>query len=1220
MIVNAKFIRVMLIALTAFVMLSLFNASVFAAPDASTFDVQIELHQDSSKQYNNMNVMRVDILVKGNEVTGITNVVLHYDDAQVVPINKDAVAFTLENMAEGNGAAENFYEYDYVDYVGKFYMDATKTIVSLQPEYPSSTLINITSNTRIASYYFGVKTSWETLTPESVRLATVDEAVSVSQDSVVQASNSGTSLYWGHKDGGANNTLLATPTITPVGFTFAIPAYDDNANNVLIPVAAKSYNTTITVYAGTLTGGVETIEYARAPTNALPTSGWQDSEVFYNVPVGDHYFFARVKARDGVHSGGTAKVTDSATTIYAAPTLTYSNIPTSPSVGDSFSIQPTVTGGAPAADPAFAITSDEATKTKLSNLGLSLNETTGYITGMATAKNDTAFNVEVTYTDNDTPARPAVQTVTIPVISGATTPITFKYRDDDGTTELGSLPSLVYGDIFYVEAEPRDGDSGTPTYGWSASDGAILEFANDDMAPIEANVKKVTVIKPTTTPITISCTFSSASHNGTGNITGLTFGQKLLGLTVTAADRYYVENSTEATVNTAVITGQVTGDGADAISLRATYGTGTFDNQFAGLDKTVTFQSSAFTLDGSKKDYYKLPTSVTANADINSAAQTLTTTHDSAEEAYTILKDGGSVNLATLVEGDYNPILSGTVETNPANGTVTVNAATGVLTTAGGEAGDTFVVNVTSPGYDKNPIGVFEYSSSNAIQVYFKMVDKATNTTDMTVSMPAVTFGDTLAPTATSPTVPAGETLSDASFTYLNAADRTAVGGSGIPVNAGDYIVVAKRETATTIYTAEANFTIAPKNISSATINLTDHGFIYDGTEKTQQITSVVVGGNALALIADYTINTGTDKGTDADTYTLTISGTGNYTGTKTANFTIAQATISITGATGVTKIFDGTNKVTKGVISFSTPAAGYTILASDYTVSGTYDTIDVGSTKDATVTVTLTGATAKKNYKLQSSSYNVSRTAEISELTIVDKAITIPILWNNTDEQTINFESYIPSNAGPSSIFLDPTNPNGIVVDDSTHSILNPDPAETVIDIAAKTIKFSLLKGLDKITDKGDTVTFTATIDSLNYANFDIVVTYEITDYIAPPVVPGTSTTTPSTSVSTSNMSYPAAEVSGGAIITIARGSSPTFTFHEMTAENLAGLWIDGMAVDMNAVADISYGSVIVKLKSSFTNTLANGEHTIHVVGKDGSFGFAKFYVGGHTNPQTGM
>ena len=83
------------------------------------------------------------------------------------------------------------------------------------------------------------------------------------------------------------------------------------------------------------------------------------------------------------------------------------------------------------------------------------------------------------------------------------------------------------------------------------------------------------------------------------------------------------------------------------------------------------------------------------------------------------------------------------------------------------------------------------------------------------------------------------------------------------------------------VQTVEA--VIRPKDISNAQITL-GSAPVYDGSEQTQSIVSVVIDG--LDVTYDVTGNTGVDV---SDAYMLTVTGTGNFTGTATKAWSILE-------------------------------------------------------------------------------------------------------------------------------------------------------------------------------------------------------------------------------------------------------------------------------------------------------------------------------------------
>lgn len=76
-------------------------------------------------------------------------------------------------------------------------------------------------------------------------------------------------------------------------------------------------------------------------------------------------------------------------------------------------------------------------------------------------------------------------------------------------------------------------------------------------------------------------------------------------------------------------------------------------------------------------------------------------------------------------------------------------------------------------------------------------------------------------------------------------------------------------------------------DIESAEVTLGDE-LVYTGSAQTQEVASVKVGKKILTEGTDYDVTGNTN--TDAGTYTLTITGKDNYTGTVTKEYTIAKA------------------------------------------------------------------------------------------------------------------------------------------------------------------------------------------------------------------------------------------------------------------------------------------------------------------------------------------
>jgi glucan-binding YG repeat protein len=126
----------------------------------------------------------------------------------------------------------------------------------------------------------------------------------------------------------------------------------------------------------------------------------------------------------------------------------------------------------------------------------------------------------------------------------------------------------------------------------------------------------------------------------------------------------------------------------------------------------------------------------------------------------------------------------------------------------------------------------------------------------------------------------------------------------------------------------------------------------------------VSIGSTNLKEGTDYTV--ACDNNTNVGTATITITGKGNYTGTKTATFEIEPASITGSSITGLsTKTYTG-----KAITQTPVVKSGSTTLieGSDYTVSyknntnpGTATVIITGSgnytgTKEVTFTINAVG------------------------------------------------------------------------------------------------------------------------------------------------------------------------------------------------------------------------------------------------------------------------
>jgi len=149
--------------------------------------------------------------------------------------------------------------------------------------------------------------------------------------------------------------------------------------------------------------------------------------------------------------------------------------------------------------------------------------------------------------------------------------------------------------------------------------------------------------------------------------------------------------------------------------------------------------------------------------------------------------------------------------------------------------------------------------------------------------------------------------------------------------------------------TKSVNFTISACDISEAEITLEKDSYDYDGNAKEPAISSVKAGTNTLSD-TDYTVSY--SDNINAGTATVTVTGKGNYTGTKSVTFKINARDISnVTIAEISAQTFNGseiapTPEVTDSEINKTL------VNGTDFTFSYS-DNVNAGT---ATVTVTGSG------------------------------------------------------------------------------------------------------------------------------------------------------------------------------------------------------------------------------------------------------------------------
>ena len=228
-----------------------------------------------------------------------------------------------------------------------------------------------------------------------------------------------------------------------------------------------------------------------------------------------------------------------------------------------------------------------------------------------------------------------------------------------------------------------------------------------------------------------------------------------------------------------------------------------------------------------------------------------------------------------------------------------------------------------------------------------------------------------------------------ASFTYDGTEKSIVVEGLPFGVSVASYSGNSATEAGN--YTAHANlaydtanynapsiadkpWSISRKSISGATVSLGET-LVYNGEEQTQLVTGVNVDG----LNVTYTVNG--NKGTDVGLYTLTVTGTGNFTGTATAQWKIWPDGI-IQQVTPYDGIYDGRGH---GIaVAVSKPANAMVKYA--YAEQGPYAEGDILFTNVTATAVSVWYTVESENY----TSITNCGTVKVSPRTLVGAMVSL--------------------------------------------------------------------------------------------------------------------------------------------------------------------------------------------------------------------------------------
>ena len=256
--------------------------------------------------------------------------------------------------------------------------------------------------------------------------------------------------------------------------------------------------------------------------------------------------------------------------------------------------------------------------------------------------------------------------------------------------------------------------------------------------------------------------------------------------------------------------------------------------------------------------------------------------------------------------------------------------------------------------------------------------------------------------TAKTPSV--SEVKVEASF--ISAANYTISYSNNVNVGVATVTVTAT-ETGNCSGSATATFSITPKTVNSDMIAFNPVIFNYDGNSHKPEKVTVMDGTTELALETDYTLTN--EGGTAMGTYSVAITGKGNYSGTASKSFSIVVNDGSAFAIEPIADCtYDGSEQRPEPVVK-----DGATILGTDkYTV--TYlNNINAG-----TAVVTVTGTNGYSFIKSQVFTIHPKTlTADMMNLSatsfVYNGNLQKPVVTITDNNAVITVNDYVISNEG---------------------------------------------------------------------------------------------------------------------------------------------------------------------------------------------------------------
>uniref|UniRef100_UPI002AC98C50 SHIRT domain-containing protein n=1 Tax=Paratractidigestivibacter sp. TaxID=2847316 RepID=UPI002AC98C50 len=452
----------------------------------------------------------------------------------------------------------------------------------------------------------------------------------------------------------------------------------------------------------------------------------------------------------------------------------------------------------------------------------------------------------------------------------------------------------------------------------------------------------------------------------TGSITNV--GTATNTITYTPSDKFSPKNynitTAEGTLSVTASTAEVT------VTIAGNTGTYTYD----GAEHTVT----GYTVKSISGNLYKnadfaLAEGVTASvsctdvgtANMGLAAESFVNQNQNFSNVTFVVTDGSiTINQQSINPDDkaYSGVIVGTLSNVMYDGTEhrqapTATKADGTALTEGTDYALEYSADLTNAGDVVVVVnGAGNYTGT--VYVGYKITKRPVYVSSETASK---TYDGTA---LTRPDVTVDETAGKYGFVEGDVTSNTATGSvttvaDGTKTNTIEVAFADGKAANYDLHKTEGTLSIVAKNVTDSGMSVEKPGDVTYNGQSQQQKPVVKDGEKTLTEGEDYTL-TYTEDTTNAGQVTVTITGTGNYSGTTTTTYQINKAALTVT-TPDATKVYDGDALTAAGSID------GF-VNGETATFTTTGAQTKVGSSQN-TYTIDWTGSAKEGNYRLVSES-----------------------------------------------------------------------------------------------------------------------------------------------------------------------------------------------------------------------------------------------------------